>query len=284
MIEQTPSIIVGAGAGLSTSAGLTYSGERFEKYFGDFAAKYSFSDMYTGGFYPYQMLEEKWAYWSRYIYINRYQRAPLPVYEQLLDVIKDKDYFVITTNVDHQFQLAGFDKQRLFYTQGDYGLWQCSTGEHKQTIDNEEVVRDMVLAQGFEFGKQGELIIPESSSIQGVIPTELIPYCPVCGEPMKMNLRSDYTFVQDDGWDKAAQRYSTFLQHHETGLVLYLELGIGANTPVIIKFPFWKRVRDNPEATYACLNQGEAYVPVELAHQSILLDGDIGTILNQLQG
>ncbi len=267
---------------MSTSAGFTYSGVRFQKYFSDFARKYYFTDMYSGGFHPYQTLEEHWAYWSRYIYINRYMNAPKPVYEKLFELVNGKDYFVLTTNVDHLFQKNGFDKHRLFYTQGDYGLWQCMDGCEKKTYDNENQVHKMVEAQGYEIMPNGELILPEDVTAKTSIPSTLIPYCTECGKPLTMNLRCDDTFVQDTGWDMAAQRYSDFLRRHENGHVLYLELGVGANTPVIIKYPFWKRVKENPLATYACVNFGEAFAPKEITKQSILIDGDIGDIITHI--
>ncbi len=258
-------MVIGAGAGLSTSAGLTYSGERFEKHFGEFIRKYGIQDMYSGGFYPFQTLEEYWAWWSRHIYYNRYQDAPKPVYRDLLELVKDKDYFVLTTNVDHQFQRAGFDKKRLFYTQGDYGLWQCSGPCCQETCDNEDVVRQMVA---------------EQQSMK--IPTELIPRCPHCGKPMTMNLRCDDTFVQDDGWYQAAQRYKDFLRRHEGMRVVFLELGVGTNTPVIIKYPFWKMTSANHDAMYVCINFGEAVCPKEISEQSICIDKDICDVLNDL--
>lgn len=278
-ISNAEAILIGAGAGLSTAAGFTYSGERLQKYFSDFTAKYHFTDMYSGGFYPYQTLEEHWAYWSRYIYINRYMKAPKPLYDELLHLIKGKEYFVLTTNVDHRFQEAGFDKHRLFYTQGDYGLWQCSDGCKKRTYDNEERVRKMVLTQGFVIASDGELVLPEGVTTMTELPSELVPCCPECGKPLTMNLRCDDTFVQDNGWDAAAQRYADFLRYHENGHVLYLELGVGFNTPIIIKYPFWRRVKENPEAIYACVNLGETYAPEEISERSILIDGDISIIL-----
>ena len=265
-IGEADAVVIGAGAGLSTSAGFTYSGERFEKYFSEFREKYGFEDMYAGGFYPYEKPEEKWAFWSRYIFINRYMDAPKPVYEQLLALVKDKDYFVITTNVDHCFQKAGFDKARLFYTQGDYGLFQCSVPCTPVTYDNEDMVRDMMEQQ---------------SDMK--IPSELVPTCPVCGEPLTMNLRSDDTFVEDEGWHRAAQRYHQFLRSHD-GKVLFLELGIGYNTPSIIKFPFWQMTAENPEATYACINFGEAMYPEEIQSQTIAIDGDIGEVIGDVLG
>ena len=264
-LETADAILVGAGAGLSASAGLTYSGERFERYFSDFYQKYGISDMYSGGFYPFGTLEEYWAWWSRHIFYNRYVDAPIPVYRELLSLVERKDYFVLTTNVDHQFQRAGFDKQRLFYTQGDYGLWQCSKACHNRTYDNELLVRQMV-------ARQRDMKIP----------TELVPHCPVCGAPLTMNLRCDDTFVQDRGWYAAAERYSNFVRQHSHGKILYLELGVGTNTPGIIKYPFWKFTLENPEAVYACINQGQAYAPREISERSICLDADIHTVLRTL--
>ena len=266
VLENAEALVVGAGAGLSTSAGFTYSGERFEKYFSDFQARYGFSDMYTGGFYPYKTLEEHWAYWSRYIMINRYMNAPIPVYEKLFELVKDKNYFVLTTNVDHCFQKAGFDKLRLFYTQGDYGLFQCSEPCHQKTYNNEEQIRAMYEAQQ-----------------DMKIPTELLPKCPVCGKPMSMNLRADDTFVEDEGWHKAALRYEDFLNENKDKNIVYLELGVGGNTPGIIKYPFWNMTYSNPKAKYICINKGEAVVPKEIENQSICVNNDIWTVLMGLR-
>ena len=265
-LAGSDAIVIGAGAGLSTSAGFTYTGERFEHYFPDFIARYHFSDMYSGGFYPFDTLEEHWAYWSRYIFCNRYLDAPKPVYQELLSLVHDKDYFVLTTNVDHQFQKAGFDRHRLFYTQGDYGLWQCMEPCHQKTYDNEEAVRQMVAGQR-----------------DMRIPTKLVPRCPVCGKPMTMNLRSDNTFVEDEGWHLAAERYDEFLRRHDGLKVLYLELGVGANTPAIIKYPFWKMTYANPNAAYACINFGEAFAPPEIRGRSICINADIGNVLSRLK-
>ena len=271
-------VIIGAGAGLSTSAGFVYSGERFERYFSDFGRKYGFSDMYSGGFYPYQTQEEFWAFFSRNIWVNRYMDPPKPVYEDLFRLVEGKDYFVLTTNVDHCFQKAGFDKKRLFYTQGDYGLFQCSEPCHNMTYDNEAMVRAMVLSQGWEIGPRSVLIQPEGVSLKMTVPTELLPVCPVCGKPLTMNLRSDDRFVEDESWIEASARYSDFLRTRG-GKVLFLELGVGYNTPVIIKYPFWRMTAKNPEATYACLNYGEAACPREIEKQSICINGDIGKVL-----
>ncbi len=279
-LDNADAIVIGAGAGLSTSAGFVYTGKRFEQYFSDFSLKYGFHDMYSGGFYPYTTLEEHWAYWSRYIYINRYMRSPKPVYENLLSLVKDKDYFVLTTNVDHCFQKAGFDKHRLFYTQGDYGLFQCSEPCCTETFDNGEIVKDMVIAQGYTIAPDGTLVPPETPKM--TVPTELVPHCPHCGRPMSMNLRADDTFVEDEGWHIAAGRYSEFLRRHQNMKVLFLELAVGYNTPAIVKYNFWRMVHDRKDAAYACLNYGEAYAPEEIRKKSICINGDIGEILSQL--
>ncbi len=281
-LQSADAVVIGAGAGLSTSAGFVYNGERFQKYFSDFAAKYGFQDMYSGGFYPYSTKEEFWAYWSRYIWVNRYMDAPKPVYDDLFQLVKDKDYFVITTNVDHCFQKVGFDKKRLFYTQGDYGLFQCSEPCHSKTYDNEEIILAMVLLQGWEIDENNDLILPEGGTADIKVPSELLPTCPVCGKPMTMNLRSDNRFVEDEGWHLAAERYENFLRTR-SGKILYLELGVGYNTPVIIKYPFWKMTAKNPDAVYACINFDEALCPEEISKQSILIDGDIGDVIKAIR-
>ena len=282
-IESTGTIVIGAGAGLSASAGFTYSGKRFEDNFPDFIEKYGFKDMYSAGFYPYQTLEEHWAYWSRYIYINRYMDAPKPVYHKLYDLVKDKDYFVLTTNVDHCFQRAGFDKHRLFYTQGDYGLFQCSRPCHQNTYNNEALIREMVEAQGYVIDVDGTLILPEGASPKMTIPPDLIPHCPKCGEPMSMNLRADHTFVEDEGWHMASERYAEFLRRHQNMKVLFLEAAVGFNTPTIIKYSFWRMAHEWKDAVYVCLNYGETYAPDEIKKRAICINGDIGEILYQLQ-
>ena len=281
-LADADAVVIGAGAGLSTSAGFVYTGERFAQYFYDFAAKYRFTDMYSGGFYPYPSLEEHWAYWSRYIYINRCLPAPKPVYQNLFELVNEKDYFVLTTNVDHCFQKAGFDKKRLFYTQGDYGLFQCSEPCCAETFENAALVRQMVQAQGWQIGADGTLTEPDGP-LQMRVPTELVPRCPHCGKPLTMNLRADDTFVEDDGWHRAAERYSEFLRRHAGQKLLFLELGVGGNTPVIIKYPFWRYTAQNPQAVYACLNLGEAFAPPEIAARSICIDADIGQTLKQLK-
>ena len=264
-LDAAEAVVIGAGAGLSTAAGFVYTGARFMENFSDFAAKYGFRDMYSGGFYPFPSPEEFWAYWSRYIYVNRYTDAPKPVYARLLELVRDKDYFVLTTNVDHCFQKAGFDKKRLFYTQGDYGLFQCSEPCCQETFENEATIRAMM-------ARQKDMRVP----------SELLPVCPHCGKPLTMNLRSDNRFVEDEGWHAAAQRYESFLRARRSARVLFLELGVGYNTPVIIKYPFWQMTLQNPKATYACLNLGEAVCPEEIASRSICIDEDIDKVLRDL--
>lgn len=264
-IDNAECIIIGAGAGLSTAAGFTYSGERFEKYFSDFIDKYGFEDMYSAGFYPFETPEEYWAYWSRYIYINRYMDNDNGTYKRLFELVRDKDYFVLTTNVDHQFQKAGFDKNRVFYTQGDYGLFQCSEPCHNKTYDNENLIIAM-------FDMQKDMKIP----------AKLIPYCPECGKPMTMNLRADDSFAEDEGWNMAAGRYSEYLETHRNKHILFLELGVGMNTPAIIKYPFWRMTYQNPDAIYCCINLGEAYVPEEIKKRSFSINKNICDVLKMI--
>ena len=281
-IEMSDAIVIGAGAGLSASAGLTYSGERFERYFFDFAKKYGIHDIYTGGFYPFPDAETRWAWWARHIYFNRYIEPPRPVYRKLLTLVKDKDYFAITTNVDHQFLRAGFDQKRLFCTQGDYGLFQTVDGRNGKTYDNEEWVIKAMAAQGFVKDADGVFRVTEDRKITMRIPAELIPKCPDDGADLTMNLRADDSFAEDAGWHRASAAYSDFLHRHENLRVLYFELGVGGNTPVIVKYPFWQMTLANKNAVYACVNYGEAFCPGEIADRSICIDGDIGEVLELL--
>ena len=262
-IESVDAILAGIGAGMSTSAGFEYSGERFERYFFDFKEKYDIKDMYEGGFYPFSSLEEYWAWWARQIYYNRYDVEIGKPYRDLLKILKDKNYFVLTTNVDHQIQKAGFDKAKLFYTQGDYGLWQCSTPCHNKTYDNEEKVRMMI-----EMQKDMK------------IPSHLVPYCPVCKKPMTMNLRIEDTFVQDEGWEQAKERYSDFLEKYKYSKIMFLELGVGSNTPGIIKYPFMQMTIQNENAMYVTINKQNSYLPKAIKDRSVQIQGDIAEILN----
>ena len=281
-IQNAEAIVLGAGSGLSTAAGLTYSGERFQKYFFDFAKKYPIQDIYSGGFFPFESPEEFWAWWSRHIYFNRYIDAPSDVYGNLKKIVEGKDYFVLTTNVDHQFQRAGFAKERLFYTQGDYGLFQSSRPTVAKTYDNQEIVEKMLEAQGFVRDDAGIFQLPQDKKLKMSIPTELIPICPDDGLPMTTNLRIDETFVEDAGWKMAAKRYQDFLHSHKGQHILYWELGVGMNTPVIIKFPFWRYTEENPNAYYACLNLGEAGCSEKIVERSICLNADIDKVLRDL--
>ena len=281
-IQNAEAIVLGAGSGLSTAAGFTYIGERFQKYFFDFAKKYPIQDMYSGGFFPFESPEEFWAWWSRNIYFNRYIDIHSDVYGNLKKIVEGKDYFVLTTNVDHQFQKAGFEKERLFYTQGDFGLFQSTRPTVAKTYDNQEIVEKMLEAQGFVRDDAGIFQLPQDKKLKMSIPTELIPICPDDGLPMTTNLRIDETFVEDAGWKMAAKRYQDFLHSHSRKHVLYWELGVGMNTPVIIKFPFWRYTEENPNAYYACLNLGEAGCSKEISERSICLNADIGQVLRDL--
>lgn len=266
LLRNADAILIGAGAGMSTSAGCTYSGPRFETRFGDFIAKYGFTDMYTASFFDFPTQEEFWAFWSRMIYYERYLPVPKPqVFENLMKLVKDKDYFVLTTNGDHIFQRMGFDKYHMFYTQGDFGLWQCKKPCHQKTYDNEEIVMEM-------FEKQRDMKIP----------TELIPRCPVCGGVMYPNLRGGNWFVQDEGWYNAAQRYEDFVEKHKNSKIIYLDLGTGYNTPGIIKIPFMQMTLQNKNATYVTINMGQAHTHPMIAKRSIAINDDIGAALETL--
>ena len=277
-ISQADAVLVGAGAGMSTSAGFTYSGERFEKYFFDFKEKFGIRDMYSGGFYPFPDEETLWAWWARHIYFNRYVNAPKPTYKNLLALVNNKEYFVLTTNVDHQFQRAGFEKKRLFYTQGDYGLFQSTDPKIKKTFDNEEWTVKAMEAQGFVRDENGVFAVPEDKNILMKIPTELIPHCPITGGPVTMNLRSDDNFTEDDGWRAASERYAGFVGKYADKKIVLLELGVGLNTPVIIKYPFWRMTYANKNATYICVNYGEAICPDEIRERSLCINADINEI------
>ena len=281
-IREADVIVIGAGAGLSTAAGFLYSGERFETYFPDFIRTYGIRDMYSGGFYRYPAREIFWAYWARYIYINRYMDPPKPVYQDLFSLVDGRDYFVITTNVDHCFQKAGFDRKRLFYTQGDYGLFQSTDPANRQTFDNQAWVEQAMEAQGFIRNAEGFFEMPADGRVLMAIPSSLIPKHPADGSNVIMNLRSDESFVENEGWHAASAAYADFLQKHGGMHVLFLEIGVGENTPVIIKYPFWQMTNDNPKAVYACLNYDEAVCPEQIKDRSILVNGDSGEVIREL--
>lgn len=262
-IRSADAILLGAGAGLSTAAGLVYDGEDFQKNFKDFIDKYDFPNLYYGGFGPFASPEEQWAYWSRFVWMERYEPGALPLYVQLLSLLKEKDFFVITTNVDHAFQKAGYPKERLFYTQGDYGLFQCSLPCHRKTYDNEAAIKAMLNQQ---------------KDMQ--IPTALIPKCPICGRPMSMNLRADETFVEDEGWHEAEERNDLFLaEHYDSDKIVYLELGVGENTPAIIHLPFLRLCSENPKATFIEVNAHPTNVPLALEPQSLVIKGDLKDVI-----
>lgn len=265
LLKNADAVVVGAGSGLSAAAGLMYSGERFTANFREFIERYGLRDMYSAGFYPFPTQEEKWAYWSRHIYYNRYDVAPGKPYLDLYALLKDKNYFILTTNVDHQFWLAGFPDERIFATQGDYGLFQCAKACHKKLYNNETQVRAMVARQK-----------------NCRIPSELVPRCPVCGGYMEVNLRCDGYFVEDEVWMRACGRYEDFLRENKDGRVVYLELGVGMNTPGIIKYPFWQMTDKNPAAVYVCINLSEACAPWEIKERSICISKDIAQVLKKL--
>ena len=261
LISEADAIVIGAGAGLSTAAGFEYSGKSFIDNFKYMHDAYGYTDMYSAGFHNFKTKEEYWGYWARYIYLNRYETGALPLYEKLYQLVRDKNYFVLTTNVDHQFQKAGFDKNRLFYTQGDYGLFQCSKHCHNKTYDNEEQIKNMV-----------------KNIVNHRIPISLIPKCPICGAPIVPNLRADDLFVEDEGWHKASENYVKFLNDNKNKKILFLELGVGWNTPVIIKYPFIRMTYQFPNANYVCIKKGYNQVPKEIKDKSIVLDIDINNI------
>jgi len=264
-LDDADAVLIGAGAGLSAAAGLIMIGPRFTENFADFIAKYGFTDLYSAGFHQFDSLEEKWAFWSRHFMLDRYGDIPNATYDVLKNLVADKDYFIITTNVDHCFQRTGFDKTRLFYTQGDFGLFQCSVPCCKKTYDNEAIVRRMAA---------------EQKNMR--IPSALVPRCPVCGAPMTQNMRFDDTFVEDEGWRRAMNRYQEFIRQHRDTNLLLLELGVGGNTPGIIKFPFWQLTAQDPAFIYACVTLNDAVCPPSITDQSICISADINDVLQAL--
>lgn len=283
-------VIVGAGAGLSASAGFSYSGDRYTQWCKLWEDKYDVHDFYSAGFYPFPTSEEFWGYWSAMILANRYECGVGQVYRDLLELLSGKDYFVLTTNVDHQFQLAGFDKKRLYYTQGDYGLFQCSRPCCQETYDNEQMVRAMYASLcdtslGTGVSEAGLSVGGASlagRAVRTAIATELVPHCPHCGAELTTNLRCDERFVEDEGWHRAAERYYDFVRRSSGCKVLFLELGVGYNTPGIIKYPFWQMTSQNLDATYACVNLGQSMVPPVIESRSITIDADISQVVSDL--
>lgn len=263
LLKEYDTIVVEAGSGLSSAAGFEYGGKTFMDNFKYMYDLYGYTDMYSAGFHDFDTLEEKWAFWSKMVYLNRYKDGAKPLYKKLYEVLKDKDYFILSTNVDHQFQLAGFDKKRLFYMQGDYGLFQCSVPCHNKTYDNKEQIIKMV-----------------KSIKDNKIDSSLIPLCPVCKKPMEMNLRCDENFVEDEGWKEAKKRYDDFIVNHNKK-VLYLEIGVGYSTPTWIKFPFMKYVYSNKDALYVVLNSENQIIPKEIEDRTVIIKRDINKIITE---
>ena len=269
-IRNTDCVIIGAGAGASTAAGIQYGGKRFTDNFAEFIKKYGeyyMTDMYAAGFYPYPSEEAKWGYWSKHALMNRFDPPALPLYTELYDLVKNKEYFVLTTNVDHQFYKAGFDEKRIFATQGDYGKIQCQKACHPKTYDAKDLFRKM-----------------DKARRDCLIPSELVPKCPVCGGNMAMNLRCDNYFVEDEAWHEAADRYAGFLEQNKDKKVVLLELGVGFNTPIIIRFPFEKMVRENSSYSLIRMNMDEAVVPESFGKRAIGIGGDMAKAITDIRG
>ena len=263
-IDDADYIIIGAGAGFSAAAGIEYVGERFERYFEDFIEKYHFTDMYSSGFYPFETSEEKWAYWARHIFANRFDVGKTDLYQKLLKLVENKDYFILTTNVESQFWINGFEDERIFATQGDYGLLQCEKACHNKLYQNHDQV--------FEWLEKTE---------DCKIPTELVPICPVCGGEMDLNLRKDNFFVEDEKWHEMHDNYSRFLEHvDENKNIVFLELGVGFNTPVIIRYPFEQMTYNCPNATLIRLNRSHAEAIPENIDKTISFDENISEIFD----
>lgn len=269
-IRNADCVIIGAGAGASTAAGIQYGGKRFTDNFAEFIKKYGehyMTDMYAAGFYPYPSEEAKWGYWSKHALMNRFDPPALPLYTELYDIVKNKEYFVLTTNVDHQFYKAGFDEKRIFATQGDYGKIQCQKACHPKTYDAKDLFRKM-----------------DKARRDCLIPSELVPKCPVCGGNMAMNLRCDNYFVEDEAWHEAADRYAGFLEQNKDKKVVLLELGVGFNTPIIIRFPFEKMVRENSSYSLIRMNMDEAVVPESFGERAIGIGGDMAKAITDIRG
>lgn len=269
LIKEADVVLIGAGAGASTAAGLSYDGKRFRENFHEFIMKYGgqyMTDMYAAGFYPFPSEEAKWGYWSKHALLNRFYPPALPLYKDLYDIAKDKEYFVLTTNVDHQFYKAGFSADRIFATQGDYGEIQCQKGCHPKVYEAEELFQEM-----------------DAARKDCLIPSELVPKCPVCGGKMAMHLRCDNYFVEDEAWHEAADRYAEFLDKNKDKKVVLLELGVGFNTPIIIRFPFEKMVRERASYSLIRLNRDEAVVPESFGNRAIGIGGDMAGAITDIK-
>ena len=280
LISSSKAILIGAGAGLSTSSGFDSSGEIFHKYFFDFEKKYKITDKYSGSFYPFPKKSEFWAFMSRNIYLMRFSGSPKKTYNILYEIFKDKNYFILTTNVDHLFQKAGFDKNRMYYMQGDMGLLQCKKPCHLKNYENYDLIKDMLIDQGFSFDSNGELVV--GNNIKSEINEKLIPKCPVCGGEMDFNLRIGNNFVEDNGWHKHKKLYADFVTKYKNDDILYIELCVGYNTPAIIKYNFWNRVNNNKKARFISINLEESDVPNEIKDRSLVISGDADKIINEI--
>ncbi|MGN1382812.1 MAG: Sir2 silent information regulator family NAD-dependent deacetylase [Eubacterium sp.] len=281
-ISQADAVLVGAGSGLSTAAGLDFAGSRLQKSFGDFTAKYGMTDMYTGCFTHFDSREERWAYWSRWAWFNRFEDIPKDTLQRLKELLAGKKYFVLTTNIDHTFIRAGYDKKKLCYTQGDFGLLQCSRPCHHSTYDDKERLRKMIASQGYIEDKNGHFHAPENQPVKMEIPTELIPHCPVCGSEMDFDLFWDERFVRDKGWHIAYDRYQSWLSEHKMGNILFLELGVGFNSPGVIKYPFWQMADANPKSTFATIDLNQACTWDRISDRSIVIQADLDKAITDL--
>lgn len=221
LIKNADAILIGAGAGLSSSAGIDYSKYSFSKNFPELVKAYGMTDMYTSSFYDFDSEEERWSYWAKHINYSFIAPPPLKTYKELYELVKNKNYFVITTNVDGQFEKSGFDKTRVFEVQGSYGKMQCSVGCHNRVYDNTKLVKKMLECK---------------DNLK--IDKELIPKCPVCGKNMEINIRKDSFFIEDDNWHYLNDNYEKFIKNNIDKKMILIELGVGFNTPGIIRYPF----------------------------------------------
>lgn len=271
MIQKADYVLMGAGAGLSTAAGAVYGGTWFEKNFKEFKEKYGngpyMQDMYSAGFHPYPDEESFWGYWSKQAILGGIDLDVTPLYKDILKLLKDKRIFCLSTNADGQFQKAGYKEEQIFCTQGDYFHIQCQKACHQRTYNAVKLFKQMDQAR---------------KNCQ--IPTYMVPKCPICGGPMTMNLRCDQYFVQDEAWYQAEKRFGDFLNEalKSQKNLLLLELGVGFNTPTIIRFPFEKLVKENKQVNLIRLNLNEAVIPESIEQQAVGINKDIKQTIKDL--
>ena len=265
-IKQADYIIIGAGSGLSTAAGLLYSGEKFEKDFREFIEKYHFDNLYSASFYEFKTQEEKWAFFAKMIKLNRYNEKPLKLYQELYEIVKNKEYFVLSTNVDGQFYNSGFDKDKIFEVQGDYSYLQCENACHNKLYNNKELVEKWL-----------------RNTKNCKIPSDLVMKCPVCGGNMDMNLRKDANFVQDENWYRQSEKYEDFLSRSKGKNVVLLEIGVGFNTPGIIRFPFERMTAISEKTTLIRINKDYPNPMLEIENKTISFDEDTNKIIEDLK-